>query len=146
MIRRPPRSTLFPYTTLFRSVPNAVDKLGQLVEEYWHLLGKATSQQNIELLRQIGQLEHFSAYADADIWEKVEARNNVFDASDDTPPPSLKVPEWKVLSNPTAAPEAHDFKVTAVAVPQGYEHVLKQVVLVERLREEIGRASCRERV
>src|SRR3712207_9064875 len=25
MIRRPPRSTLFPYTTLFRSVPVAVD-------------------------------------------------------------------------------------------------------------------------
>src|SRR2546425_9588983 len=25
MIRRPPRSTLFPYTTLFRSVPDRVD-------------------------------------------------------------------------------------------------------------------------
>src|SRR2546430_15117753 len=25
MIRRPPRSTLFPYTTLFRSLPNAPD-------------------------------------------------------------------------------------------------------------------------
>src|SRR3712207_7285761 len=25
MIRRPPRSTLFPYTTLFRSVPDFVD-------------------------------------------------------------------------------------------------------------------------
>src|SRR3989442_8379788 len=117
------------------AVPNAVDRLGQLVEEYWHLLGKATSQQNIELLRQIGQLEHFSAYADADIWKRVEARNNSSVTSDDTPPPSLKVPEWRVLSNPTAAPEAHDFKVTAVVPPQGYEHVLKQVVLVERLRE-----------
>src|SRR5580698_9688048 len=28
MIRRPPRSTLFPYTTLFRSPAAAVDKLG----------------------------------------------------------------------------------------------------------------------
>src|SRR2546430_10808741 len=28
MIRRPPRSTLFPYTTLFRSGPNAVSSLG----------------------------------------------------------------------------------------------------------------------
>src|SRR3712207_8558393 len=25
MIRRPPRSTLFPYTTLFRSTPNSAD-------------------------------------------------------------------------------------------------------------------------
>src|SRR2546429_5353246 len=30
MIRRPPRSTLFPYTTLFRSVP-ADDRLPQVV-------------------------------------------------------------------------------------------------------------------
>src|SRR3982751_6975208 len=26
MIRRPPRSTLFPYTTLFRSVPDELDR------------------------------------------------------------------------------------------------------------------------
>src|SRR5688572_32495204 len=29
MIRRPPRSTLFPYTTLFRSVGVAIDPLGR---------------------------------------------------------------------------------------------------------------------
>src|SRR5260221_11393971 len=28
MIRRPPRSTLFPYTTLFRSVNDAIDCVG----------------------------------------------------------------------------------------------------------------------
>src|SRR5437773_6894429 len=28
MVRRPPRSTLFPYTTLFRSLPNVYGKLG----------------------------------------------------------------------------------------------------------------------
>src|SRR2546426_6456145 len=28
MIRRPPRSTLFPYTTLFRSPPNLLELLG----------------------------------------------------------------------------------------------------------------------
>src|SRR2546428_2309297 len=30
MIRRPPRSTLFPYTTLFRSVNKALEKLAEL--------------------------------------------------------------------------------------------------------------------
>src|SRR3712207_8513129 len=30
MIRRPPRSTLFPYTTLFRSRPRVVDRPQQL--------------------------------------------------------------------------------------------------------------------
>src|SRR3712207_7376579 len=38
MIRRPPRSTLFPYTTLFRSVsmrvhPDTIDKLEQKIDE-----------------------------------------------------------------------------------------------------------------
>src|SRR2546425_4792609 len=28
MIRRPPRSTLFPYTTLFRSLPDGIPALG----------------------------------------------------------------------------------------------------------------------
>src|SRR3712207_7928763 len=31
MIRRPPRSTLFPYTTLFRSVDDPVDALGPVL-------------------------------------------------------------------------------------------------------------------
>src|SRR5258708_28576723 len=36
MIRRPPRSTLFPYTTLFRS--NEDEQLGVVaVEEWWHM-------------------------------------------------------------------------------------------------------------
>src|SRR3989442_11436727 len=33
MIRRPPRSTLFPYTTLFRSYHPAVLKLQELIQE-----------------------------------------------------------------------------------------------------------------
>src|SRR5258708_17655404 len=37
MIRRPPRSTLFPYTTLFRSHPDvaASDGLADLERGYW---------------------------------------------------------------------------------------------------------------
>src|SRR2546430_16104196 len=45
MIRRPPRSTLFPYTTLFRSLPDLIcllDGRGHVVRvnrvcERWHL-------------------------------------------------------------------------------------------------------------
>src|SRR3712207_7136587 len=38
MIRRPPRSTLFPYTTLFRSDPDAAEDLAQetLLEAWRH--------------------------------------------------------------------------------------------------------------
>src|SRR3712207_7951292 len=35
MIRRPPRSTLFPYTTLFRSSGGAKTWKGEFAELYW---------------------------------------------------------------------------------------------------------------
>src|SRR5260370_25952247 len=38
MIRRPPRSTLFPYTTLFRSVMPIVAKLDELGRPAWIVL------------------------------------------------------------------------------------------------------------
>jgi len=34
MIRRPPRSTLFPYTTLFRSGAGVLRELGHVVRDY----------------------------------------------------------------------------------------------------------------
>src|SRR2546426_6930007 len=35
MIRRPPRSTLFPYTTLFRSVSQVTGKLCGISHNFW---------------------------------------------------------------------------------------------------------------
>src|SRR5258708_13379007 len=36
MIRRPPRSTLFPYTTLFRSCSDVEDKAWFYDRDFWH--------------------------------------------------------------------------------------------------------------
>src|SRR5256885_15383551 len=36
MIRRPPRSTLFPYTTLFRSVDLVITRLNQPAQVLWN--------------------------------------------------------------------------------------------------------------
>ncbi len=124
----------FPIVLSALAVPNAVDKLAQLVDDHWHILEKIESQQNIDLLRQLGVLQHFATYSTDEIWEKVEARKNQ-SSSEDSTPPSLKAPEWQVLSNPALAPSARDFKVTALPPPAGYKEYLEQVVLVERLRE-----------
>src|SRR2546430_3602648 len=47
MIRRPPRSTLFPYTTLFRSPPKLFDTLLALVEESGHVVEKTALMQTV---------------------------------------------------------------------------------------------------
>jgi len=47
MIRRPPRSTLFPYTTLFRSAGLASER-GQALRQLLYLFGK---DEAIKLIR-----------------------------------------------------------------------------------------------
>src|SRR3989454_2166905 len=64
MIRRPPRSTLFPYTTLFRSVGNemrvVVSELAgrRNVRLRAEALGIATDDRDAGVLQRIKQLEH----------------------------------------------------------------------------------------
>src|SRR5690349_24246954 len=48
MIRRPPRSTLFPYTTLFRSADVHADQLAALVQAGAHL---ALRDRPVEVVR-----------------------------------------------------------------------------------------------
>src|SRR5258707_6984115 len=43
MIRRPPRSTLFPYTTLFRSSERAGDLRSRLLAEFANVTGPANT-------------------------------------------------------------------------------------------------------
>lgn len=121
----------FPVILSTLAVPTASDRLQQLVDEHWHILSKTSSQQNIELLRQVGQLPRLASYAASEIWSQVAARLNGESAAE---PVGLKVPEWQSLSQPATSGTTHDFKTTPVAVPAGYESYLQQVVLVERLR------------
>src|SRR5256885_9994205 len=49
MIRRPPRSTLFPYTTLFRSpLPRVSDPRARARKEGWHI-GSRSEEHTSEL-------------------------------------------------------------------------------------------------
>src|SRR2546422_9563671 len=57
MIRRPPRSTLFPYTTLFRSRPDIIDATrfaGPSRNAGWTLTGLPLSPGSLDALQVIG--------------------------------------------------------------------------------------------
>src|SRR2546430_2950038 len=56
MIRRPPRSTLFPYTTLFRSVSAILPLLSRLADKRWFVVRNA-----LYTLRKIGHASAFPA-------------------------------------------------------------------------------------
>src|SRR3989454_12178771 len=57
MIRRPPRSTLFPYTTLFRSTSDLADD-GQLRPELFELPAEIRAD-FLHILEEAGALENF---------------------------------------------------------------------------------------
>src|SRR5256886_15285101 len=56
MIRRPPRSTLFPYTTLFRSEPNCMFTSGFLAGLFAEVLDKTVQAREIKCISE-GQPE-----------------------------------------------------------------------------------------
>ncbi len=118
------------------SVPQATDKLAQLVEENWAVLEKVQSQQNVDLLRQIGQLKDFpkDKYTDTDIWAAVEKKRQGSDQGTEEPS-DLKSPEWGVFANPSSAQESKVFKLRAVDPPDDFLKDFEKVVLVEKLRE-----------
>lgn len=124
----------FPVTLSALSVPVGIDRLGQLVEAHWHVLEKTASEQNIELLRALGQLTQFAAYSDDEVWAAIARKRDgaeVVSAS----PANLKAPEWRLFSGQESVANTSDFRIAEVTVPRGYEQLLSRVVLVERLRE-----------
>lgn len=128
-------NTWFPLVFSALSLPTATDTLGQLVEAHWSTLASVESLPDIALLRRIRLLERFTTYSDEEIWHKVERKKSTGNAEETLKPADLKVPEWQVLSNPAHAPRSDDFEITTVSAPDGYDHLIQQVVLVERLRE-----------
>ncbi len=116
------------------SVPQAVDKLAQMVVENWAVLEKAQSRQNVELLRQIGQLKDFGKFTDEDIWQAVEKKRQGGDQGTEEPS-DLKSPEYTVFTNPAAAQKGTFFQLKAVDPPDDFAKYFEKVVLVEKLRE-----------
>lgn len=116
------------------SVPQATDKLAQLVVENWAVLEKAASREVIAAFRAINQLKDFGKYTDDDIWAAVVKKRE--GAAEPTKEPGdLKSPEYEVFTNPAAVQESRYFKLRAVEPPDGFASYFDKVVLVEKLRE-----------
>src|SRR5258708_26945464 len=66
MIRRPPRSTLFPYTTLFRSCPKSAPSVRKLrarnrarpIQSAWRGFGRATCGRSEEHTSELQSPDH----------------------------------------------------------------------------------------
>src|SRR2546429_5918524 len=79
MIRRPPRSTLFPYTTLFRSFPtyrlrSAVREIGKALDlplGEIEQVAKLADRRSGELADELDQLPGFAGRRPAPLWKEL---------------------------------------------------------------------------
>lgn len=129
----------FPTALSALSIPRATDKLGKLVEEHWVDLKDTENLNELSLIRKRIQkfqslIPLFSNFNDEDIWAAVEAKR-AGPSAGAAGPEDLKLPEWEVFSNAESAAKGRDFELKRVAAPQGFEALLEDVVMVERIRE-----------
>ncbi len=127
----------FPLVFNTLSIPTVVDPVDQLIETCWNELCDVESTYDLAFLRRRQTLERMGldTLSDEELLNRIEQRKHGAQDDEDARPFNLKIPEWEVLSHPESAPKADDFEVTPVSVPDGFSHVVEQVVLVEKLRE-----------
>jgi len=126
----------FPIMLSALAIPQAINRLGQLVEDNWTTLANVESEQNIQLLRRLSPspLRDLAEFSDAEIWAAVVARREALE-EDQAPASELKTPEWLVFSNPSSVPRTRDFQLRIVSPPEGYAAYFEKIVLAEKLRE-----------
>ncbi|NUM46445.1 MAG: DUF1998 domain-containing protein [Anaerolineales bacterium] len=128
----------FPALQSTIAIPVESGQLTQLIVDDWAKLQTVTSVEVLAAFRAIGQLSGaLMKYANADLWTAIETirKQQAGELPADSAPPDLKTPEWQVLSNYDPALTSKDFRLRPVDPPPKFAHLLKQVVLVERLRE-----------
>ena len=129
----------FPTALSALAIPRATDKLGKFVEEQWKELADLESLDDVHLIGKKLQkfqslIPLFSEFQEKDIWSAIESRR-LGSGNDHSSAEDLKLPEWEIFSNPSAAAEGKDFKLRQVAPPKGFEASFEDTVLVERIRE-----------
>jgi hypothetical protein len=124
----------FPVNISVISIPSSENKLDQLVDALWPNLKPVTSMEILKAFRQTPLLARLAVFSDEDIWAAVERKRNAPNVETEEPA-YLRGPEWKLFSNPDAAPVSEDFRLSATDAPRGYESLIRRTVMVECIRE-----------
>jgi hypothetical protein len=141
----PPRTVLlgatnswFPIKLTVLAIPYTGNALSQIIEDGW---GQLQNLQSIEQLTGVltfinssGQLPGLDRYSVDEVWEAMERRRNGEPAplASET---DMKRPEWIVLTHPNPPSDWPHFLSEKVEVPEGYDQVFEEVLLLKRLRE-----------
>ncbi len=129
-------NTWFPVSLSAIGIPVSADIIMQLIEENWGVLKNVSSPAIIAFMRSVGQLGRLSQYSDEKIFAAIQQyQHNLAMGGVPRSRPDLKSPEWKVFTEHNPALNSDEFRLCSVDVPLQFRWLIRQVVLVERLRE-----------
>jgi hypothetical protein len=110
--------------------------VADIVAAHWSLLGQlpnpAVAQAVIDGMDVLRGLRDTPA---EEVWATIEKIRADGGPVADEPDSDLLTAEWQLLSKPTTDREDDDFRATPTTGPTGYDRLIDQVVLVDRLRE-----------
>ncbi len=124
----------FPSVMSALSIPRAVDGLAVLIEEAWAKLKDIPSLEVTTFVTAPSRMPSLAEYTPEQVWTAIEAKRSG-QAASEAQEMDLKVPEWEVLTQRTAAPNTKDFKIRSVNAPLGYEDFFEPTILLDRVRE-----------
>lgn len=108
----------------------------QIVADNWLVLGTQASPDVVQAL--IAGMDQLRALRDTsinEVWAVIEQLRAIGGPRQPDPEEDLLDAEWRLLSHPTTTDRDDDFHAEPTDVPTAYARLLRQVVLVPRLRE-----------
>ena len=122
------------------AIPFAKDQVSQLVADGWEYFEDIESEAEVKITRKTliktSALPGIEDCESDEIWEAIEKKRNGGDEEEEILTESdIKRPEWRVLSDPNSPNDWPHFLKNEVDVPAEFDHLIDQVVLLERLRE-----------
>jgi Domain of unknown function (DUF1998) len=112
------------------------DTVEKVVADNWLVLGTQASPEVVEAL--IAAMDPLKSLRDTpieDVWASIEQLRATGGPRPQDPEENLLDAEWRLLSHPTTTDRDADFHAQPTDVPTDYDRLLRQVVLVPRLRE-----------
>ena len=123
----------FPVTMSALHIPRREDELARAIRENWPALKDIPSLEVSKYITAPVRMPVFTAFTPEQVWAAIETAKQPAAPTAETE--DLKIAEWEVLSKGKSDIPDDDFTLSRVPAPKGFEGLLEDTILVERLRE-----------
>lgn len=129
----------FPMTISVLAIPLGGNPIQQILLDNWNYFQDVVSEDELKIvlktLVKTSQIPGIEKYGSTEIWKAIQQRNNNSGTVDHIPDGDIKSPEWDVLTSSNPPTNWPHFLSSKTEVPNGYKHLIQDVLLLERLRE-----------